>query len=51
MLQIFESVAAWRESWETAMEAIKAAAEAGHAFAQANLGVMYINGNGVPQDY
>ena len=36
---------------EIKAEAIKAAAEAGHAFSQANLGVMYINGNGVPQDY
>ena len=36
---------------EIKAEAIKAAAEAGHIFAQTNLGVMYVNGNGVPQDY
>ena len=28
-----------------------AAAEQGHAWAQNNLGVMYANGQGVPQDY
>ena len=36
---------------QTDVEALKATAEQGDASAQFNLGIMYSNGRGVPQDY
>ena len=36
---------------QTDVEALRAKAEQGHADAQFNLGVMYHDGRGVPQDY
>ena len=37
--------------YTTALKEWKPLAEQGHALAQSNLGLMYKNGNGVPQDY
>ena len=43
--------AAQRGDYATALKLLRPLAEQGHADAQHNLGVMYINGRGVPQDY
>jgi TPR repeat protein len=40
-----------RGDYETALRLIRPLAEQGYAAAQTNLGVMYANGQGVPQDY
>ncbi len=47
-----ESVAAYdRGDYETALFEWRRLAKVGYSPAQYNLGVMYYNGNGVPQDY
>ena len=38
-------------NYATALKEMRPLAEQGHADAQFNLGVMYSNGQGVPQDY
>ena len=38
-------------NFATALQEWKPLAEAGNAYAQSNLGVMYFKGNGVPKDY
>jgi len=43
--------AARQGDYATALKEWKLLAEQGHASAQYNLGVMYANGQGVPQDY
>jgi TPR repeat protein len=40
-----------RKDYETALKEWQPLAEEGDALAQYNLGVMYANGQGVPQDY
>ncbi|MBC3886581.1 tetratricopeptide repeat protein [Undibacterium griseum] len=40
-----------QEEFSAAAEAFQAAASKGHADAQFNLGLMYLNGEGVPEDY
>jgi len=40
-----------RGDYATALKEFRALAEQGHASAQYNLGAMYENGHGVPQDY
>ena len=40
-----------RKDYETAYKLVLPLAEQGHAKAQYNLGLMYVNGQGVPQDY
>ena len=44
-------IAAQNGDWETALKEWKPIAEEGNAAAQFNLGLMYQNGYGVPQDY
>ena len=47
-----EYVAAYnRSDYATALRELRVLAEQGHASAQYNLGFMYDNGQGVPQDY
>ena len=47
-----EGVAAYdRGDYATALKEYRPLAEQGHAAAQYNLGLMYANGKGVPQDY
>ena len=47
-----EGVTAYnRGDYETALREMRPLAEQGNAPAQFNLGVMYLNGRGVPQDY
>ncbi len=47
-----EAVAAYqRGDYATALREFRPLAEQGNAGAQHNLGVMYYNGHGVPQDY
>src|SRR2546427_2943265 len=40
-----------RGDYETALREWQPLAEGGHAQAQVNLGWLYVNGKGVPQDY
>ncbi len=40
-----------RGDYETALREFRPLAEQGHAMAQNNLGLMYVGGLGVPQDY
>ncbi len=47
-----EGVAAYdRGDYATALKEYRPLAEQGHAAAQYNLGLMYANGKGVPQDF
>ena len=47
-----EAAAAYRRGdYATAMRGFRILAEQGHAEAQADLGLMYVRGEGVPQDY
>jgi len=47
-----DGVAAYdRKDYTTALIKFKSAAEQGHVSSQANIGVMYYRGEGVPQDF
>ena len=51
VLLVFLLVVAYTGRAEDSLSALKAKAEGGDAQAQADLGVMYANGRGVPKDY